>query len=342
MATREFRGYENPPRANHTPVRMAGGIGDMFLSLGPAEALNMQTRDVVIYTKWPEVARRFTHLPVKDEREVMDKGFDLIVHMNHFAIFQFAKNFSHFPTPELEHIYVRNQAFLSEEPWAYIAEYHPRLDWFIGRNAVNLNFKRHEMPYLSLGFPTAPLKIIQYSGNTEPYKKFITIHDGVDVTTKLEKGARAMKTWSIDSWKKLVSRIKLKYPNHLICQLGGEKSRPIPGVHFNFIGETFLKSMQFLANSNCHIDGDSGLVHVRTMLGKRSVVMFGPTPAEYFGHEGNLNLKPSFCGNCWWLKENWMVACPAGYEGPECLDSIPPDRVFTAVASILGRPGKGG
>jgi hypothetical protein len=90
-----------------------------------------------------------------------------------------------------------------------------------------------------------------------------------------------------------------------------------------------------------HIDIDSGLVHLAAALGVQSCAVFGPSPAEYFGYPGNINIPPTFCGNCWWVNESWMDQCPLGFPDARCMLEQDPSDVANAIIARLAQNGVG-
>ena len=74
-----------------------------------------------------------------------------------------------------------------------------------------------------------------------------------------------------------------------------------------------------IKHSLCHIDTEGGLVHLANAVHTRCVVLFGPTPVEFFGYPQNINLEPSGCKACWFATQNWLIECPRHTSGPECM-----------------------
>jgi hypothetical protein len=90
-----------------------------------------------------------------------------------------------------------------------------------------------------------------------------------------------------------------------------------------------------LKHSRFHIDIESGLVHLARCFGVRSCVLFGPTPADYFGYPDNVNLRPAECGGCWWINQTWMDQCPRGLSEAICMTGHDPERVAAAIIEAL-------
>lgn len=328
--------YDNPPRADHTALRVTGGIGDLVLAIGPAEALNQVVGDVVIYSGWPEIAQLFTKIPCRHKKPLDDKGLDLIINLNSLCIFQFARNWKGFHRRALRDLFIANQRFLGGATWRDIAEHHPYLDNVLGRIAPSQRLTRYDVTFASLGLESQPFyRPLQFSS---PHKTpYVTIHDGFDVANKRWGASRATKTWGIWQWERLVDTIHCEFPGLEVVQIGGPTSRRVPGVDIDLVAALpFNESLRWLQHSKCHFDGDSGLMHSAHAMRVNTVCLFGPTPAEFFGYRDNVNISASYCGGCWWLTPDWVSKCPMGYETPKCMDSITPAQVFLAFKERFG------
>jgi SAM-dependent methyltransferase len=89
-----------------------------------------------------------------------------------------------------------------------------------------------------------------------------------------------------------------------------------------------------IKNGECHIDTEGGLVHLARAVNRRSVVLFGPTPAEVFGYDQNVNLSSSSCNDCWWITNDWLGKCPRDTTGPECMTEHSPATILDAVNRV--------
>ncbi len=167
------------------------------------------------------------------------------------------------------------------------------------------------------------------------HKPFVTLHLGGDAEAC--NSALQIKNWPASSWSSFCRIFKNKYPHILLVQLGTKEAEgAIKGVDLCLAGKTTLhESAVILKQALLHIDCDSGLAHLRTALGGKSVVLFGPTPADFFGYESNINIESPACTNCWWLRDDWFTRCPKGLDEPECMAAIAPDKVLQAVDDTL-------
>jgi hypothetical protein len=216
---------------------------------------------------------------------------------------------------------------------------HPRLDNGLARKAVYSNRNRNNFLHSMVGinyvgdelpieFDEAALNLFGLEG-----QKFVTLHNGFD-TNFVIAGRRATKCYP--HFAKVVAGLKAARPDLILVQLGTTTSEPLPGVDLNLIGKTSLREVAgLLRMSALHLDNEGGLVHLAACYGRRSLVVFGPTPSDYFGYPGNINIDPIHCGGCWWIDELWMDRCPRGMAQPECMFSQPPEKlVMVALAAL--------
>jgi ADP-heptose:LPS heptosyltransferase len=77
-------------------------------------------------------------------------------------------------------------------------------------------------------------------------------------------------------------------------------------------------------------------VHIAASLGTKSIVLFGPTDAHYYGYPPNLNIYFEGCNNCWLKTGNWITTCMLGDAVPRCMNSIGIEEVLAAVSATLG------
>lgn len=331
--------FLNPPIADHTPVRITGGIGDLIMGLGVAEELNRKLGDVVVYSKYPDIQKMFSKLPAKPEGAILKHGFDWHITINQVGIFHFQHNFRGFNNFKLNDILIKHKAFVSQMDLGAVVNSHPLLDNVLADKATKMGHTRDTITYKFFGLDHRPTLHSQF-GKEYDGGPYITIHDGYDSNNAWVKD-RATKTWGMDQWREFVYLFKSMYPDVHVYQLGGKKSRVIHGADSYYVDRlSFEGSMYILQHSMCHVDGDSGLVHAANRFGVESVVMFGPTPADYFGYKSNANIHPRYCGNCFWLNEDWNERCQLGHSTPKCMDSIDPIEVLGAVSSIIAEERK--
>lgn len=331
-----IRAFINPPKAKGTNIWLRGGAGDHMMTIPLVEALNRKTGDVVLHSKIPEITAYFTDLPIKPDTQLISEGLDWFISIATLPMFHFANNFKGFSNYEMADAYIKFMEFASDPEWSEIILQNPHLDNQMGIRAVEQGFDRRSLPLASMGFCRDDFKYEKSFTHKPPeiMDKYITIHDGFDVTKEL-KITRSTKNWDLLHWAWLVREIKKSYPKLMVVQLGSKSSRIIPGCDLHMLGEQWSESMSVLSGSALHIDGESGLVHAANLFGVKSIVMFGPTNPEFFGYDDNINMKPKICGGCWWISDDsWLSKCPVGYTVPICMQSIDPVSVFKSFLSV--------
>ena len=169
-------------------------------------------------------------------------------------------------------------------------------------------------------------------------KQYITIHHGSDVGI-VTGNKQQVKLWPFDYYIKLCELIKQKYPDLIIVQLGGISSAPMTCVDANCVGNLSMEeSIIVLKHSLLHIDAESGLVHIKRQLRGKSIVLFGPTPIDYYKYAENFNINsPYYCVNCMWLMNDWFSNCinPNAKDHSECMKAIVPEMVMAQVTKYL-------
>ena len=165
---------------------------------------------------------------------------------------------------------------------------------------------------------------------------FITLHAGGHVWHYSD--GIGTKIWPQHRWSEFCRQFKQAHPEILLVQVGDNHSFVMEGVDFCLLGKTTQEETTvLLKQAVLHIDGESGLVHTRRQLSGRSVVLFGPTPVDFFGYAQNVNIVSPLCSNCLWLTDDWFTQCPKGLETPECMPAISAECVFKAVSSCLSQ-----
>lgn len=167
-------------------------------------------------------------------------------------------------------------------------------------------------------------------------RPFITVHRGCDERSTKD----SVKLWPLEYYNVLLRRIKNKYPELVIVQLGisEDRCRKMRGVDIDLIGQTSLADIAVLLRSSViHIDGEGGMVHLRQALhGGKSVVFFGPTSMKFYGYDENENVCGDGCAAwCEWVPFDWQGNCMRGFDRPPCMQSIIPESVMRHVDKIM-------
>jgi ADP-heptose:LPS heptosyltransferase len=158
---------------------------------------------------------------------------------------------------------------------------------------------------------------------------YITVHHGADKNMSSGKGLQT-KNVPVATWAAIARFVKAE--GFAVVQLGEVDEDLIPGIDYDFRGRTSFDETAYVIKYACvHVDTEGGLVHVARAVNTRSVVMFGPTPVEFFGYPSNVNIPSTVCGNCWWTTRDWAVKCPRGLEEPSCMAEHVPQDVAKSV-----------
>jgi len=332
------------------------GLGDTVLSLPVLELLRQYfsgTIDIVTRQNAEAVAEVYYGLPDMGKIHTVIAGqeapimsiYDVVVVANEQVTVQIKPH----AQPQLQDfIQLVQRGFNRREAFGVVNQVTDLLNNQLAHHAVLLGLNRCSLPLYSLGAenyhaPQPQLQLRENSvavlalhGLTE--KNYITVQDGWDANFAVPDH-RPTKAWRIEAWVELVELLKQEIPKMKIVQLGSPKSgAAIAGVDVNLRGHASLaEAFAVLKHAALHIDTEGGLVHVAHALGTRSLVLFGPTNAKFFGYADNINLVPP-CHDCWWLKADWMRQCIRGLVQPECmLHHAPRDVAQAVIASLMGK-----
>ena len=222
-------------------------------------------------------------------------------------------------------------------------KHHPYLDGYLAQKFLLHEFNRHTSSQGTSGIPYGGQRLPVSTDTTAlathglQGKRYVTIHNGFDKDHHLSGDCvdnQSTKTYP--HFSAVVASLRQQFPDLAVVQLGVETSQPIAGVTVNLINKTSLpQTAALIGGALMHIDNESGLVHLAACLGVKSVVVFGATSVEYFGYGDNINIKPDFCGNCWWMSKDWISQCVRGFDRPLCLFKQPPETVAQPAITYL-------
>ncbi|MGN0835636.1 MAG: glycosyltransferase family 9 protein [Candidatus Spyradosoma sp.] len=165
---------------------------------------------------------------------------------------------------------------------------------------------------------------------TVPY---ITLQRGV------QNADSATRCWSVEKYEAFVSAFKERFPQVKVVQLGAASTKAISGCDLDLRGKTSFEELKALLKYGVfHLDGECGMVHLKHVLGGRSVVLFGPTSEKFKGYPENVNLSDRPCPHvCEWLSSKWDKQCLfTGTCESLCMNSISPEAVLDAVEKEFG------
>ncbi len=147
------------------------------------------------------------------------------------------------------------------------------------------------------------------------------------------------KLWPVRYYEKLIELLKRIFPEKKIVQVGERSnSEPLRGIDIDLLGKTTWRELGLLLkNAWLHIDCECGMVHFRKALtDKPSVVLFGPTPMDFYGYNGNINIRSNVYRKwCARLTNSWSEHCMRGDDEPACMTTIMPGTVMEKIAAWL-------
>lgn len=167
---------------------------------------------------------------------------------------------------------------------------------------------------------------------------FMTVHHGAGgrfIDKEERKEDSWAKDWFADRWTKVLEF--LRSAGYEVIQLGGPGDGYIPGA-MDLRGKTTIaEAAAILRNAVLHLDTEGGLVHLARAVGTKSLVLFGPTPIEFYGYDDNINIRAGECRNCWASHPGWLLKCPRGHTRPLCMDAISAQMVIDALGTYLSQ-----
>jgi ADP-heptose:LPS heptosyltransferase len=328
-------------------VRLEGGFGDILVAAPVVEALfhALGRPALDVYCAVPAqgqtvfrasgIARAVLAL-----RGYVAGRYDVVATISHFVEYEL-RNPDRLPRQGLRLLRAAMERFEQDRG---LHQRRPHTDGLAGRLAVLRGETRLSALARSSGLPVQPRGAFMPDPAAQASAvrscdslrgRYVTVHDGFDGALPIAPGG-ATKCWPLEHWAACVAGLHDAIPGLRAVQLGGVKSRHIPGVDLDLAGRTTLDEAAWIIQAAAlHIDTDSGLTHLAAAVGTRAVVLFGPTDRGYFGYDMHHNIAAADCTGCWWSTPDWMTQCPRGLARPACMDSIEPEQVVRAARAML-------
>ena len=163
-------------------------------------------------------------------------------------------------------------------------------------------------------------------------KRYCTYNYGADDVSG--NGKLQTKLWPYKYHERFNQLFKKVFPTIELVQLGGKNATKIPYADRYILGERLEIVEHILKNSLLHIDCEGGLVHLATQLETKCCVLFGPTPAWFYGYPQNINIESTVCGECIYMYQDWFTCCHRNGKA-ECMKSITPQIVMEKIKQYL-------
>lgn len=167
--------------------------------------------------------------------------------------------------------------------------------------------------------------------------KYITLCRDVNIYSEAKESP---KLWPEKYYSLLIKLFKHEFTDCKIVLLGNNFSRVqnIKNADVNLVKKTsFAELKTILKFAFLHVDCECGLVHLREALhGGPSVVLFGPTPIEFFGYPNNINISANVCKH-WCAGHHflWQKECFLGNN--VCMNSLKPGMVINAITKYQNK-----
>ncbi|MBV9860588.1 MAG: glycosyltransferase family 9 protein [Alphaproteobacteria bacterium] len=329
-------------------VSGSGGFGDMITHSCLVRRLyeRFSPARIVVLEAHPEAHRIFASNPyvlstISLKGEQKQQFFDLAACLDIFDLLvdvRYAVTYAAPPLSRIPHEFLLAAHSRSSEWQRFVRRDWPFLNNMLGQEAMRRGMTEYDLMGYTANLPIAtrdagdffPVEpadaalVAPLVGN--PY---ITVHHGSDRVMSAANGVQT-KNLPKATWQAVVALLKLQ--GWTTVQLGEEHEPPIEGVAVDLRGKSsFDHTAQIIKHAHAHIDTEGGLVHLARAMGTRSVVMFGPTPAAFFGYPANVNVQSQGCANCWWVGPEWARSCVRGFAGPECMAEHAPEKIVDLV-----------
>lgn len=164
-------------------------------------------------------------------------------------------------------------------------------------------------------------------------RNYITLQRGGTPASRIKESP---KNWPLRYYNELIGYLKRSFPDKKLVQLGESEAMcdRMDDIDVNLLGKTDWEDLKaLLKNAWLHVDGECGMVHLRrAMHGGPSVVLFGMTPMEFYGYEGNINLRSNACPHwCARTHDLWIQRCALGSKEPACMAGLYPYEVMDKI-----------
>lgn len=235
------------------------------------------------------------------------------------------------------------KAAAAHAPWDQYMYRFPHFINMLCRQANELQLSMFGLMGLTANLPISMQSALQFYMTKKddealrqiPNAPFITVHNGAQKSMMAQtENGRITKMLPPQTWNDIAAG--LRHDGHMLVQLGEDNEPLIDGVTVDLRGKlTLSETATVLRQALCHVDTEGGLMHLARAVQTRSVILFGPTSAPFFGYPDNINMEPKTCSNCYWIRSDWYARCPRDQQEPECMTGHHAEDVVAAVKTIL-------
>lgn len=163
--------------------------------------------------------------------------------------------------------------------------------------------------------------------------EYITVSCGADPDMG---GMRQTKVWPFARYEEFLLLFRSEYPDVKTVQLA-TKNEPRLASADVFIKDADLEDVKIvLKHSRAHLSHEGGMVHLATQLRTPCVVLFGPTPAYYYGYPQNVNIVSPVCSGCMESSTDWSTRCVRKFSVSACMEAISKKMLAEQMRTVLG------
>ena len=136
------------------------------------------------------------------------------------------------------------------------------------------------------------------------------------------------KGWTVEGW----GEVSRWLSEQGICpvQVGMGDEQQIPGA-MSATSLSMWQQIDVIHGASLHLGSDGFLCHVASAADVPTIVLWGPTPHEVWGHPGQTAVISPIARNIWWTHYHW--AHDPGCQ--ETMRAIEPDAVIEAIGRTL-------
>ena len=226
-----------------------------------------------------------------------------------------------------------------QEEFSFFIKGDPYTDKLFTEKMISLNLNKINTPLFFAGFKREKPPLLFNIKTDETLnkhnlknKRYIVIH--YENCEKQISNYYPTRPWPKNNWESFIKHFKEIFPEILIVQISG--SIALSEADLCLCGKTNLQELaQIINGAILFIGGEGAPAHLAGFLGKKSIILYGPSRAEFLAYPQNINLCAEVCTTCVWVTKNWRSACPLGYKTAPCMSNINPIQVLTEVKKLL-------
>ena len=118
-------------------------------------------------------------------------------------------------------------------------------------------------------------------------------------------------------------------------EVGIDRDSPsIAGTHDLRTATTLAELLELLYGASAVACIEGGMAHLCAALGKRALVLIGPTSEANYGHRLHTYIRSGLCSPCAWSRIDWYATCIKDLQAA-CMSAFDPAHVAEAIAAVV-------